>query len=147
MTNSDGAGGGDGFLVKFNSSGTLVWDRTIGGTAGDNFYSVIETGDGGFVASGNTNSDGAGGTDGFLVKVNSSGTLVWDRTIGGTSGDYFRSSIETSDGGIVVAGYTMSDGAGAYDGFLVKVNSSGTLVWDKTIGGLGSDELHSVLEN
>ncbi len=145
-TNGDGAGDYDGFLIKIDSTGNIIWDRTFGGTDWDAFESVVNTSDGGFVAAGKTQSDGAGGNDGFLIKVDSSGTIVWDKTIGSTGSDIFNTVLATTDGGFIAAGYTGGDGGGGLDGFLVKVDSSGTLVWDKTVGGSEDEWIFSVIE-
>jgi hypothetical protein len=69
------------------------------------------------------------------VKLDSSGNVVWTKTIGGGSGDEALSIIQSSDGGYVVAGRTNSFGAGSYDFYVVKLDSSGNVQWTKTIGG------------
>jgi len=145
-TSSFGAGGDDIFLVKFNSSGSVQWAEAVGGTGTDRDKSVIQTSDSGFAVAGYTGSFGAGSNDLFLVKFNSSGSVQWAKAVGGTSGDYGYSVIQTSDSGFVVAGYTESFGAGSYDLFLVKFNSLGSVQWAKAVGGTGADRGKSVIQ-
>ncbi len=145
-TDSYGAGDLDVWLVKTDSAGTKLWDKTFGGTNVDYGYSVQETSDGGYVIAGSTYSYGAGGADVWLVKTDSAGTKLWDKTFGGTDLDYGQSVQETSDGGYVIAGYTYSYGAGGADVWLVKTDSAGTKLWDKTFGGANYDSGQSVQE-
>ncbi len=119
-------------------------EPTIGGVQNDQVYSIIQTTDGGFAAAGYTASFGAGNSDMYIVKLDSSGALQWNRTIGGTNYDNATSIIQTTDGGFAVAGYT---GAfAAYDYYIVKLNASGTLQWSKAIGGSGDDGAYSIVQ-
>ena len=143
-TGSDGAGSSDGLIAKYNSSGTLQWDRTLGGTGADVFYGVTVDSSDNIICAGYTTSDGAGSNDCFIAKYNSSGTLQWDRTLGGTGFDRFEAVTVDSSDNYICVGYTNSDGAGNYDALIAKYNSSGTLQWDRTLGGTGSDYFDSV---
>jgi uncharacterized delta-60 repeat protein len=158
-TSSDGDitdgnnGAKDFWILKLNSDGTKVWDKTYGGSGDDGANSIQQTSDGGFVVAGYTDSSDDDITDGnngngdfWILKLNSDGTKVWDKTYGGSGVDVANSSQQTSDGGFVVAGYTTSsdgditDGNnGAYDFWILKLNSDGTKVWDKTYGGSAYD--------
>ena len=138
-TNSYGAGGKDFWLVKTDVSGTQVWNKTFGGTGSDYGYSVQQTSDGGYIITGYTNSYGAGGEDFWLVKTDASGTQVWNKTFGGTGSDYGYSVQQTSDGGYIITGSTISYAVGEYDLWLVKTDASGTQVWNKTFGGASSE--------
>ena len=136
---SDGAGGYDCLIAKYNSSGVLQWDRTLGGTGTDVGQDVAIDSSDNIVIAGYTASDGAGGNDVFIAKYNSSGVLQWDRTLGGTGSDVGQSVAIDSSDNIVIAGYTNSDGAGSNDILIAKYNSSGVLQWDRTLGGTGND--------
>ena len=142
--NSDGAGSDDGFIAKYNSSGTLQWDRTLGGTNYEYFYGVTVDSSDNYICAGTTTSDGAGGSDGFIAKYNSSGTLQWDRTLGGSGLDNFWVVAVDSADNIICVGQTRSDGAGAVDCLIAKYNSSGTLQWDRTLGGTGSEAFYGI---
>jgi uncharacterized delta-60 repeat protein len=143
-TYSFGAGLGDLWIVKTDSTGNLQWSRTYGRASYDWGDSVEETSDGGYIMAGFTSSFGAGDEDFLLVKTNSTGSQEWNKTYGGTKTDRAYSVQETSDGGYVVAGWTGSLVNATEDFWLVKTDSSGTQQWNKTYGGISSDEAYSV---
>jgi hypothetical protein len=138
-TYSFGAGSADIYVVKTDASGNKLWDRTYGGTGFDRGSSIEQTKDGGYIITGSTSSFTLGGTDVYILKINASGNLVWEKNIGGKENDEGNSVHETSDGGYVVAGNTNSFGAGSSDVYLVKVDSSGKKLWEKTYGGKGAE--------
>jgi hypothetical protein len=138
-TSSYGAGASDMFLAKYDSSGTLSWSKTWGGTGTDSGNGIILTSDAGFAVTGQTTSFGAGSTDMFLAKYDSSGTLSWSKTWGGTSGDSGSNVVQTSDGGYAITGATSSFGDLSQNMFLAKYDSSGTLSWSRIWGGPSSD--------
>jgi uncharacterized delta-60 repeat protein len=143
-TSSDEAGSYDVFIVKLNSSGNIEWSKTIGGSNNDYINSISQTPDGGYIAGGSTQSYGAGLTDGFIIKLNSSGNIEWSKTIGGSSDDYISSISKTSDGGYIAGGNTTSYGAGTSDALIIKLNSSGNIEWSKAIGGSSSDYIYPI---
>jgi len=114
------AGSGDFYIVKLDGSGTLQWSRTVGGTGNDFANSFIRTTDGGYAVAGVTNSFGAGGDDMYIVKLDSSGTLQWSRTVGGANYDRASSIIQTTDGGYAVAGWINN-----FNKYLAKLDGSG----------------------
>ncbi|UCE15779.1 MAG: right-handed parallel beta-helix repeat-containing protein [Candidatus Bathyarchaeota archaeon] len=135
----------DVYLVRTDSDGNMLWNRTFGGSSGDYGSSVQQTSDGGYIIAGRTWSFGEGGfADVYLVKTNSDGNMLWNRTFGGSSGDYGYSVQQTTDGGYIIAGRTASFGAGSSDVYLVKTDSDGNEVWSKTFGGYDSDYGNSV---
>ena len=145
-TNSSGAGSYDFWLIKTNSSGGMLWNQTYGGAGDDEAYSVVQTNDTGYAVAGYTNSYGAGEIDAWLVKTDSSGNMQWSQTYGGRAQDGAYSVIQTSDGGYALAGFTDSFGAGSYDFWLIKTNSSGGMQWNQTYGGTGDDESSCVIQ-
>ncbi len=145
-TTSFGQGNADAWLVKVNASGSMEWNRTIGGVGKDEAYSVQATSDGGYVIAGCTESSGAGLSDSWLIKTNGSGVVNWDRQFGGVYNDYAFSVQQTNDGGYVVAGYTESFGAGSSDYWLVKTDQLGIPLWNQTYGGAGLDQAFSVVQ-
>ena len=124
-THSFGAGGDDLLLAKFDSAGTHLWTRTLGGTGKDRGVSVIQSADGGFVVTGTTDSFGAGDDDLLLAKFDSAGNHLWTRVLGGSNGDGGSSIGQTSDGGLIATGHTHSFGAGGYDLLLARFDASG----------------------
>ncbi len=140
-TNSFGSGGYDVYILKLNSNGTLIWQKTFGGGLDDKAYSIQQTTDGGYIVAGYTNSFGSGGYDVYVLKLNSDGSLAWQKTFGGIIDDGAYSIQQTTDGGYIVAGYTCSFGAGNYpDVYVLKLNSDGSLAWQKTFGGNNYDD-------
>jgi hypothetical protein len=143
---SKGAGRGDVYLLKLNKNGDLVWDKTFGGSEDDEAYSIIKTEDGDYMVAGFTVTEDTGDRNIWVIKLDKNGNKVWDRTFGGTSEDWANSIIQTEDKGYMVAGWTKSMGAGKTDVWIVKLNKSGNLVWDKTFGGSENDEAHSIIQ-
>ena len=147
-TGSYGAGVQDFWLVKTDLSGNEEWNNTFGGPDDDRAYSVQQTADGRYILAGYTRSYGAGLSDFWLVKTDLSGNEEWNNTFGGPWGDPWSETADsvqqTTDGGYILAGDTMSYGAGAQDFWLVKTDLSGNEEWNNTFGGPYSDFAHSV---
>lgn len=114
-------------VVSAEQSGVITWDRTFGGGKDDWASSLIQTTDGGYAVAGYTKSYGAGEADIWLLKQDSRGNKVWDKTYGGSGYDYASSLIQTTDGGYAVAGYTESYGAGKSDVWFFKLDEQGNL--------------------
>jgi hypothetical protein len=145
-------------LLKLDANGNLLWQKTYGGLNNENATGLTASGDGGFLVSGATNSNNTGnvgsnhGTyDMWVIKIDASGNLVWQKTLGGSGEDHAYSIVRSTDGGFVLAGMTYSNnngdvGAthGDFDLWVVKLNATGSLVWQKTIGGSGFDAARSI---
>ena len=148
-TKSYGMGSEYLWLLRTDSNGTKLWDRTFGGfvsSSGDGAWSVNETKDGGYIMTGYTRSFGAGAKDLWLVKTDSQGKKLWDRTFGGSKDDVGMSVVQTRDGGYVVTGRTASYGSGKDDIWLIKTDSDGKEKWNRTFGGIEADVGLQVLE-
>ena len=127
------------YLIKTDINGNQQWQKIFGHGAGDQGFSVKQAIDGGYIVTGRMESSGAGKSDVFLIKTDSQGNLLWQKTFGGTDYDQGNSVQQTSDGGYIVAGGTSSFGAGAGDVYLIKTDSNGDLMWEKTFGGMDYD--------
>jgi uncharacterized delta-60 repeat protein len=138
-TYSFGAGNYDFLIFKLDSDGGLIWEKTYGGSSNDHPFSIQPTADGGYIVAGQSNSFGAGDNDILLLKLDSVGNVEWQKTYGGTADDTPNFVQQTSDGGYIVIGSTNSFGAGSYDVWLLKLNSSGDVTWQKTYGGTGAE--------
>jgi hypothetical protein len=123
-----------------------LWTRTYGGLYWDNASSICQTTDGGYIITGFTESFGILPRDIWLVKTDDRGDTLWTRTLGGPGEEYANCVRQTSDEGYIVAGQTTSFGAGAYDLYLIKLNTSGDTLWTKTYGGVNSDNANDVRE-
>jgi len=143
-TSSFGAGSTDFWLVKTNWNGNIQWNKTYGGTSRDEAYCVQQTSDGGYIIAGTTRSFGAGFSDFWLVKTDSNGEQIWNKTYGGSRLDDAYSVQQTDDGGYIAAGSTDSFGSGYKDFWLVKVYPNSDMQWNKTYGGLYDDIAYSV---
>ncbi|MBN4051323.1 gliding motility-associated C-terminal domain-containing protein [bacterium AH-315-M05] len=137
-----GAGGYDNFLMKIDANGNVLWTKNYGGAGDDRGLYLQQTSDGGYIVAGNTTSFGAGGWDAYVIKADANGDTLWTRTFGGTGEDHSCYVEQTSDGGYFVTGNTGSFGAGGQDVWLLKLDSSGTLLWANTYGGTGTEGQH-----
>ena len=138
-TGSYGAGSADVYLIKTDEYGNESWSQTFGGNDSDWGWCVQQTTDGGYIITGHTYSYGAGLSDSYLIKTDSSGNQQWSQTFGGSSWDNGSSVQQTIDGGYIIAGSTSSYGAGSSNVYLIKTDSSGNQQWSQTFGGSSTD--------
>ena len=155
-------GQNDYWIVKIDATGTIEWQKSLGGTSPDFGSSIHQTTDGGFIVAGFSRSNdgdvtGHHGTtstsDYWIVKLDSVGTIEWEKSLGGTLNEFGNSVQQTTDGGFVVAGYSLSNdgdvtghhgGAGGADYWIVKLSGSGSLTWEKSLGGNSADYGNSI---
>ena len=149
-------GMGDNWLVRLDASGNLLWQRTYGGNQWDEAWSVVETPDGGFVVAGHTWSNNGdvtgnkGAVDWWITRLDASGNLIGQRTLGGTNIEVPFSIRQTSDDGFIIAGYSLSNNGdvsgnkGGEDYWIVKLDSSWNLEWQRALGGSGQEQAFSV---
>ncbi|MBK8845497.1 MAG: hypothetical protein IPO27_02630 [Bacteroidetes bacterium] len=137
-TTSYGSGGRDILVIKTNAVGDTTWTKTFGG-AMDNEYGfcVQQTSDSGYIVSGVASSFDDVAGDMYLIKLNATGDTLWTRTYGGIGYEWGAYVQQTLDGGFIITGQTPAFGAGGFDAYLVKLNSSGNISWTKTYGGSG----------
>ena len=149
-------GSADYWVVKMKYTGSIVWQKCFGGSFWDGAYSIQQTFDGGFIVAGwSKSNDGDvsgnhGGGDYWIVKIDSSGNIEWQKCLGGSSKDIAYSIQQTIDGGFIVAGRSRSNDGdvsgnrGSDDYWVVKLDSSGNIEWQKCLGGSLWDRAYSV---
>ena len=137
FTNSFGVGDYDLCLIKFNSSG-IEWNQTFGGIYGEFGRSIVLDSLDNIYITGSSESYGTGGSDIWLLKINSTGGVEWNHTWGGLYDDFGWSVALDSLNNAYVTGSTNSFGEGGSDMCLVKFNSTG-VVWNYTCGGIDRD--------
>lgn len=145
-TSSFGQGNTDLYLLKLDSMGKRKFEKSFGNYNNEVGKSVLQLLDSSYVTVGYTNSTGFGGYDIFLLKTDKNGNLLWQKTIGGSDWDFAYSLQTTFDGGFVIAGTTYSYGHGNADGYVVKTDGNGDVVWTKTYGGQYDDEFKSIVQ-
>ena len=124
----------------------LDWERKYFGPLDDTIRFVQQTSDGGYIMVGETCSPSNGGSDIYLVKVNDTGSIVWQNNFGGEGND-FGCCVREVPGGYVLVGSTQISGVGSYDVCLIRTDASGNQLWEKTYGGMADDYGKSVWVN
>lgn len=141
----------DFWAVKIDDNGNSVWQSSFGGTGIERAQDIANTHDGGYVITGSTFSTDVdvsknhGESDIWLIKVDDSGRLVWNRSFGGSQFDAAQSVSPSHDGGYIITGNSKSmdvdanANAGENDIWLIKTDANGNMVWQKSFGGSGLD--------
>ena len=153
-------GQADAWLVRTQVNGQIIHQKCIGGTGWEDAFDFLEMPDKGFLICGVSSSDtieGAstnihGGFDGWLVRTDSIGNIIWSKMYGGSSEDFLYSICKTNDGNFVLGGFSRSNDGdvgfnnGSADYWVIKVDSAGNLLWSKTYGGSSMDYCFRVRE-
>ncbi len=140
------------WVAKFDQSGNLKWQQTLGSEDDDVAFSIQSTPDGGLVAVGEvfTKSFGKKSLDLMLVKFSDFGRIEWQRPLGGSRGETGGRGLAVDNlGNIYVAGNTQSNDKsigddnhrGGIDGYVAKISPAGKVVWQHLLGGYGDDLL------
>ena len=161
----DAYGYSDAWMVRLDSSGDLLWERSFGGDSYDSAKSVARTADGGFIvgawsssgSNGNKTSFNFGKTDYWLIRLDGDGNKIWDRSFGGLDEDYLQTVLQTADGGFLLAGSSVSSPGGTKtstnfsgslfgsDFWVIRTDSDGNKLWERTYGGTDSEYLASAV--
>ena len=127
------------FCVFLEAQPPAKFYTRIGGGGIDIGYAVKQTLEGNYIIAGSTTSYGAGNSDIYLVKLDSMGSVLWSKTLGGFNNDVAKSIVQVQDSGYVIAGFTNSFGNGGYDALLIRTDKFGNQIWRRTFGGLDWD--------
>ena len=144
-TGSNQTGNTDVFVARFDQNLNCIWSNNFGGTNVEWASSITNDSNGNLMACGYTLSEGAGGYDMWVIKVNSDGELMWQKTYGGPDWDFAKQIIPHSNGGFLVCGNTYSAGNGGQDGTLLHITDDGVLLDQRFFGGQGNDSMNDVV--
>lgn len=155
------AGAQDFWILKINSTGDILWQKTFGYAGADTGTSLLQTQDNGFLVTGvldvsasngygNSKSAKHAGGDIWTLKLASNGSLEWSKYFGGSYTDIPFGVVETSNNEYIIAAssdskdFNISNNKGSYDFWIIKVASDGALVWEKSFGGSEIDEPRAI---
>jgi hypothetical protein len=190
---ADNKGDLDYWIWKMKENGDFEWQKSFGGSGADFLQSIALTSDAGYILAGTSASPGPspsqpprrggeatdevenyfdkkeacrGGDDFWIIKLDAAGSMLWQKTIGGSGQEKLQSIKQTRDGGYIIGGSSTSPspfeggeltteelldygekrsaGFGNMDYWIVKLDKQGKIVWQKTYGGIYYDELRSI---
>jgi hypothetical protein len=147
---SENNGLNDFWIVKTDVNGVIEWETSLGGSLDDLARAAVEVDGNYYVAGFSASSDGDvggnyGGQDGWLVKLDASGNLVWEQNYGGEAADIILDLLATSDGGLLMIGYTqsttgdLSGSNGLNDLWTLKLSIDGAIEWSENFGGTADE--------
>lgn len=146
INSSDGSEHGDVWLIKIDSSGAISWERSLGGSASDIPQMLLQVNDGGYLLGAVSNSaDGDvgsnnGSSDWWIVRLNSEGNIIWESSLGGSLQENPGAAIQEGNEFIIAGSTSSSDGdvgnktSTSRDLWMVRMNDSGEILWEKTFG-------------
>lgn len=138
-------GSWDAWLVKVDADGEVEWQGIYGGEGSDEFNSIVTTSDGGYAMAGTTRSFGEGGLDFYIVKTDEDGEMQWSHAYGSERSDGCYAIVQTDDDGFVLGGVNSGEDNDG-DMYLVRIDSEGEVIWDRTYGLRGPDICFSLIQ-
>jgi len=154
----------DYWIVKLDKQGVIEWQKTYGGQYADLLRSMEQTSDNGYILAGYSNSPisgdktegNKGAGDYWVLKLNDTGEIQWQKTYGADGDDQPYVIHQTKDGGYIVGGNSNSSSALSSQGgivgngtdyWILKLDEEGEVVWSKTFDFGKVDILTSLVEN
>lgn len=125
----------DGTVIKLDFTGNKIWQKNFGYGGSDLLTSIATFPGGGYVLTGRTDSKGAGAMDFWVVKINESGDILWEKTYGEKHEDKAEHILATKNGELLVTGSQMTVASSSIDMWVMKLSSEGEKIWDKKFGG------------
>ncbi len=154
---SSSRGSSDVWLLKLDENGSILWQKCYGGSGGETMQCLIQTLDNGFIMVGSTGSadgdvtENKGSADAWIIKIDSVGTIQWQKTIGGSDIETAKSVFQTKNGDYILGLYSKSNdkdfpvNSGGYDMWVVKLNNQGNIIWKKNISGTKDDFISEIV--
>ncbi|WP_239004442.1 aryl-sulfate sulfotransferase [Lacinutrix sp. WUR7] len=148
----------DFWVVKIDTTGNIIWEKSFGGSGIDEAWAITNTNDGNYIVVGDTRSNDQdvsnllGAADLWIIKISPDGDLIWEKTMGGSSFDAGRSISKTQDNGFIISGSSRSvDGDlnannGQNDAWVFKIDNNANVSWQKTIGGTNIDFAYDAVQ-
>jgi len=141
----------DALVVKFNSFSEIEWQKTYGKDGDDLAYSITATEDGNYIVVGETYSFGAQKDDMLIFKINSNGTLLWARKLGGSDEDWAVDVKQDNDGGYLIlgnnkGGATCAESSSGYQVVMLELDENGYLLWQKSYDGDGDEIAYALMK-
>ena len=149
-------GGTDIWILKLDANGEIEWQQSYGGNKADITPKILETNRNSFVIAGSSHSGTSGNksepsrgiADYWMFEIGTDAGIIWQKTIGGSNGDYLRNLVPALDGGYILAGDSASGISGEKDSavksfvdvWLVKVSATGTIEWQNAYAGVDQTE-------
>jgi len=162
---SNNEGFHDNWILKLDGSGNILWEKSFGFAGHDHAYSVLQTNDGGFFMTGFLDVTASGGEGNSRIqntrhgvgefwchKLDANGNIQWRKFFGGSSNDRSFDAVQADDGGFVITGFSesndfdISNNQGSYDYWVIKLDVSGNLIWEKSIGGTEIDQSRGIVK-
>ncbi|CAM1363532.1 conserved hypothetical protein [Tenacibaculum sediminilitoris] len=154
----------DVWVLKLDHKGAIVWEKTTGFSGTDQGFSIIQTSDGGYFIGSIldvTASEGLGnskltakhaGGDYWCMKLDTNGNIEWRKYFGGTNTDTCYDIAEATDGYILIGSsdsndVDISNNKGSYDFWVVKIDVTGKILWEKSFGGIEIDEARAIVKD
>ncbi len=146
----------DAWVLKLGGTGSIQWQKCLGGSGWEEAWDIHQTKEGGYILvgrSGTPNGDvtvNHGSLDYWVVKLSDTGTIEWQKSLGGSGLDIGYAVSQTSDGGYIVAGESQSsDGdvsanQGNSDYWVIKLNNVGKIEWERSYGGSALDRANDI---
>ena len=153
-------GGDDFWILKISANGKKVWDKTFGGTGYDSANKIIPNGFNQFIVGGTSDSpisgdkseDSRGVKDFWILKIDSAGSVIWDKRFGSTLDDECFSLARSKDHKIMIGGYAYHTGGdrtqgtlGNRDLWVLKLEQNGSKIWDRRFGGNSNEYCRDIL--
>jgi len=140
-TESFGAGQRDGWVLRLDELGGIIWQKTYGGADTDLFCHLFPAPGGDYYLAGTTRSFGLEHNNIWILRIDPEGNILWETAFGHSLGMLYTDALPTDDGGIVLCGETDREGSTCRVGYVVKLTAQGVLEWQTTYGWIYGDSI------